>query len=83
MGNDTRSISLSLSLSLYSRSVRDREVWDFTHEDVKNGVIHFAPDPRDARRILDRLKKEARGGGGGGGGGGAKPAAVSDKFMFR
>ena len=26
-----------------SRSLRDKEVWQFTHEDVKNGVIHFVP----------------------------------------
>jgi hypothetical protein len=25
------------------RSLRDKEVWQFTHEDVKNGVIHFVP----------------------------------------
>ena len=23
------------------RSIRDREVWHFTHEDLKNGVIYF------------------------------------------
>eukprot|EP00094_Tigriopus_californicus_P012169 TCALIF_11761-PA protein Name:"Similar to CSPG4 Chondroitin sulfate proteoglycan 4 (Homo sapiens)" AED:0.07 eAED:0.06 QI:0/0.64/0.33/0.86/1/1/15/679/2482 len=26
------------------RSLRDREIWQFTHEDVKNGIIHFVPD---------------------------------------
>ena len=31
------------------RAVRDKEVWKFTHEDVKNGVIHFVPDPRAVR----------------------------------
>ena len=25
------------------RSLSDREVWQFTHEDVKNGIIHYVP----------------------------------------
>ena len=32
------------------RSVRDREVWQFSHEDVKNGVIHFVPDTKALNR---------------------------------
>ena len=32
----------SITNHLNKRSVRDREVWQFTHEDVKNGVIYFA-----------------------------------------
>ena len=35
-----RTSSVSVS-GMDKRSVRDREVWQFTHEDVKNGVIYF------------------------------------------
>ncbi len=28
------------------RSLRDKEVWQFTHEDVKNGVIFFVPSEK-------------------------------------
>ena len=29
------------NVKLEKRSVREREVWQFTHEDIKNGVIYF------------------------------------------
>ena len=29
------------------RSLSDREVWQFTHEDVKNGIIHYVPATDD------------------------------------
>lgn len=47
--------SSSASEGKETRSVRDKEVWRFTHEDVKNGVIHFAPD--------EAILSTARGGG--------------------
>jgi len=31
-----------------SRSLRDKEVWQFTHEDVKNGIIHFVVSVDDS-----------------------------------
>ena len=30
-----------------SRSLRDKEVWQFTHEDIKNGIIHFVASVDD------------------------------------
>ena len=36
-----RTSSVTAVNNVDKRSVRDREVWQFTHEDVKNGVIYF------------------------------------------
>ena len=33
------------NVKLEKRSVREREVWQFTHEDIKNGVIYFIAKP--------------------------------------
>ena len=49
------------------RSVRDREVWQFSHEDVKNGIIHFVPD-------LKSLNRQADSGNGN---------PIEDSFVFR
>merc|ERR1719474_1577228 len=38
------------------RSMRDREVWDFTHEDLKNGVIYFVCSANNlAKNTSDKL----------------------------
>ena len=33
-----------------SRSLRDKEVWQFTHEDIKNGIIHFVVSVEDSTK---------------------------------
>ncbi len=63
------------------RSLRDREVWRFTHEDVKNGVVHFAPDPREAERILEELRRTAAAANGNNKG--AAAPADADSFKYR
>ena len=40
-GKIMRIVRASSISNMDKRSVRDREVWQFTHEDVKNGVIYF------------------------------------------
>ena len=40
-GKIKRIVRASSINKMDKRSVRDREVWQFTHEDVKNGVIYF------------------------------------------
>ena len=52
------------------RSIRDRDVWHFTHEDIKNGVIYF-------------VGSRVGSGGGGGGGGGSLWSNKTDMFQYR
>ena len=33
------------------QGLRDKEVWQFTHEDVKNGVVHFVVNPDLLKQI--------------------------------
>ena len=50
-----------------TRSLRDKEVWQFSHEDVKNGVIHFVADESALEGVsMDSLK-----------------AGVNDSFLFK
>ncbi len=50
-----RSSSIGNNNKRNKRSVRDKEVRQFTHEDIKNGVVHFVPG-------LDGLNKQSIGG---------------------
>ena len=52
--------------------LRDKEVWQFTHEDVKNGVVHYVVD--------DELVKRRQAGGGQATG---EPPTLNDSFTFR
>ena len=49
-GRIMRIVRPSTSVST-KKSLRDKEVWQFTHEDVKNGVIHYVVDEEFLQKI--------------------------------
>ena len=49
------------------QGLRDKEVWQFTHEDVKNGVVHFVVNPDLLKQIRSTLN----------------PPLLNDSFEYR
>ena len=57
------------SRSRQGRSLRDKEVWQFSHEDIKNEVIHFVTDPKVSDAMTGNSNRRA--------------APLNDSFVFR